>query len=55
MQLDLSQVICYTINALEYERGDSRAKFATGIGCSEDFDLGEDSVANLTGGGVIYP
>lgn len=54
MQLDLSQSICYTINALEYERGDLRAKFATAIGSSKYLDSGEDSVADLTGGGVIY-
>jgi hypothetical protein len=54
MQLDLSQVMCYTINALEHERGDSRDKFATVIGSPRYLEAGEDSVASLTGGGRVY-
>jgi hypothetical protein len=54
MQLDLSQVICYTIKALEHERGDSRGKFATAIGLFKGFVAGEVTVASLTGGGRVY-
>ena len=52
MQLDLSQVICYTITALEYERGDLQGKFATGIGSLSNLEAGENSVAGFSGGGV---
>ena len=54
MQLDLSQLICYTIKALEHERGDLRAKFATAIGFSKYLESGEITVAGLTGGGEVY-
>jgi hypothetical protein len=54
MQLDLSQVMCYTINALGHERGDLRAKFATAIGFFKHLAAGEITVAGLTGGGRLY-
>ena len=54
MQLDLSQVMCYTINALEHERGDLRAKFATAIGFLKHLVAGDVTVASLTGGGRLY-
>lgn len=54
MQLDLSQVICYTIRALEHERGDLGDKFATAIGFSRYLESGEITVAGLTGGGQVY-
>jgi hypothetical protein len=54
MQLDLSQHMCYTTKALGDERGDLRAEFATVAGSSRYPEVGEDSVASLTGGSVIY-
>jgi polysaccharide export outer membrane protein len=53
MQLDLSQVVRYNIKALDYGRGDLRAKFATVEGSTTNLEIGEDSVASLRGSGAF--
>lgn len=52
MQLDSWELMCYTVNELEYERGGLRAKFATGSGDFCALEAGENSVASLRGGSV---